>query len=181
MNAIRTGKHRVGLALLLGAVALCGGCSEELGPVPMPVTRVRGVVKEGDRPISGGWIEFIPIDGTVGNLRSARVRPDGKFDADRVAIGTNAIRLVDAPIESPSHIALFSRLRWASLARGEDSRIRTKTPARLFMPFASPIRRVIGTDTSAPLEIDVVEEAMRFENGLGRTMARTTAAAGEGP
>ena len=34
------------------------GCSEELGPEHMAVARVKGFVKEGLRPVSGGWIEF---------------------------------------------------------------------------------------------------------------------------
>ena len=118
--------------------------------MPMPVTRVRGVVKEGDRLVTGGWIEFIPADGTVGNLRSARVRADGTFDADGVAVGTNAIRLVNAPIASPSDVPLFARLGWASLARTEGGRLGTKPPALLFIPFASPIRRVIEAGDPAP-------------------------------
>src|SRR5207253_905083 len=81
--------------LILSLGLLVTGCSEELGPVPMRVSRVRGVVREGSRPVSGGWIEFFPVDGTIGNLRSARLRADGSFDADGVAVGVNLIRLVN--------------------------------------------------------------------------------------
>src|SRR5215212_6208285 len=81
-------------------VALAGlswlglGCGEELGPEPMPTARVAGRVRIGDRPVRGGWVEFMPVEGTVGRLRSAPLGPDGRFADDRVAVGTNAIRLV---------------------------------------------------------------------------------------
>src|SRR5438132_13339166 len=83
--------------LFVGLGLLSAGCAEELGPVPLRVARVQGVVRERGRPVSGGWIEFVPVDGTVGNLRSARLHQDGSFEADRVAVGTNLIRLVNAP------------------------------------------------------------------------------------
>jgi hypothetical protein len=122
----------------------------------MPVTRVQGIVTEGRRPISGGWIEFMPVDGTVGNLRSARIRSDGKFDADGVAIGQNAIRLINAPLETPADKQLFG------------SNI-------------SPIRRKIDADPSAPLKIDLVEESSRFRVQRSRETARMMPPTGEGP
>jgi hypothetical protein len=146
----------------------------------MPVTRVRGVVKTGDRPLLGGWIEFIPTDGTVGKLRSARVRPDGTFDVDRVATGTNAIRLVDAPIDSTAYLPLFASLRWAALARADGGRVGPKSPARLFIPFASPIRRLIIADASAPIDVDVVAEAIKFQAEQSRVRAGTPSADAEG-
>jgi hypothetical protein len=181
MNALRRGRRAVGFALIVVAGLLSVGCAEELGPVSMPVTRVRGVVKEGDLPVAGGWIEFIPADGTVGNLRSARIRADGTFDTDGVAVGKNAIRVVDAPIASPSDVPLFARLGWASLVRTEGGRLGTKAPALLFIPFASPIRRDIGTGDPAPVTIDVVEEALQFQKDRSRAGARKAAAAAEGP
>lgn len=140
---------------LAAAAMLAAGCDEELGPVPMPVARVRGVVKEGDRPVGGGWIEFLPVEGTIGNLRSARLRADGTFDADGVAIGTNAIRLVNAAM-SPGYRGLFGA-------------------------FSSPIRRVVVADPSGPLTIDLVAEAIQYQEKRSRIMAGAPAATGEGP
>ena len=74
------------------------GCSEELGPEHMPVARVKGFVKEGVRPVSEGWIEFIPVDGTVGNLCSARLHADGSFEAEHVRGG----RQPDSPGQCPA-------------------------------------------------------------------------------
>ena len=121
---------------LLGLLA--PGCSEELGPERFPTTRVAGIVVEGGRPIAGGWIEFIPTDGTVGNIRSARIGRDGSFQADRVAIGENVIRLVNAPINMPG---------------GE----------KLFGQFSSPIRRKIPLEPDGRLAIDLLEEAVRYQ------------------
>jgi hypothetical protein len=136
----------VGLGLLLT------GCGEELGPVPMRVARVRGVVREGPRPLSGGWIEFLPVDGTVGNLRSARLRSDGSFEADGVAVGENLIRLVNAHIESPG-------------------------AAQFFSSYQSPIRRVISEQAATPIDVDLVAEAIRFQ----ATQERPTRAESSGP
>jgi hypothetical protein len=156
MNLARSTKATVHPALLIIAGLLSSGCREELGPVPMPVTRVRGVVKQGDRPVSGGWIEFIPVEGTVGNFRSARLQPDGRFDVDVVAVGKNAIRLVNARMDSPVFVKLFS-------------------------PFTSPIRRVIAEQPSDPLTIDLVEEAVRYEHERRQAPAAAPPAPGEAP
>ena len=156
MKPTRSTNLAIGMVLLVGAALLSAGCAEELGPVQMPVARVRGVVREGDRPLSGGWIEFVPVEGTIGNLRSARLRPDGTFDADGVAVGQNLIRLVNAPIESPIY-------------------------RQLFTPTYSQIRRVIPAHPSAPLNINLVEEAVRYEQTRGQRMVIAPPAAGEGP
>jgi len=122
--------------LLLGLLA--PGCSEELGPERFPTTRVAGIVVEGGHPIAGGWIQFIPTDGTVGNIRSARIGRGGSFQADRVAIGENVIRLVNAPINMPG---------------GE----------KLFGQFSSPVRRKIPLEPDGRLAIDLLEEAVRYQ------------------
>jgi hypothetical protein len=117
------------------------GCSEELGPESMPVTRVIGSVTEGGRPLSKGWVEFFPVDGTVGNLRSAPLRSDGSFDADGVAVGQNMIRLVNAGIRK--ELGIFST-------------------------FQSPIRRRVPVKPGDPLRIELVDEAIRYQNSFSR-------------
>ena len=88
-------------ATVLLALGSSWGCSEELGPEGMRTTSVHGKITQTGRAIDGGWIEFLPADGTVGNLRSAQIKPDGTFSADRVPIGSVAIRLLDVNIIPP--------------------------------------------------------------------------------
>jgi hypothetical protein len=120
------------------------------------VVHVRGTVREGTRPLSDGWIEFFPVNGTVGNLRSARLRADGSFEADGVAVGENLIRFVNAQIESP---------------RG----------AQLFASYSSPIRRVISDRPAPPVEVDLVEEAIRYRGMQGRQTKGDASGSGEPP
>jgi len=118
----------------------------------MPVTTVTGVVTEGRNRVGGGWIEFIPVDGTVGKLRSASLKPDGSFEATGVAVGVNLVRIVGARIESPAIAGLVGR-------------------------FGSPIRRVVSAVDHQPLAIDLIDEAVRFQaflssrSGVGGTGA----------
>ncbi len=139
--------------LLLGLLA--PGCSEELGPERFPTTRVAGVVVEGGRPVAGGWIEFIPTEGTVGNIRSARIGRDGSFQADRVAIGENVIRLVNAPITIPGGAARFGQ-------------------------FSTPVRRRISPEPDGPLTIDLLEEAVRYRATRPRPAARSASNSASG-
>jgi hypothetical protein len=121
------------------SVLLAMGCREELGPEPMPTTRVSGRVHIRTQPVGGGWIEFYPTDGTIGKVRSARLRPDGTFDADRVSLGRNAIQ-----IAHPS-VKLFD-----------------------YAPGASPfeqvavIRREIDKVPKTTIDIDLQDEYLRL-------------------
>jgi hypothetical protein len=115
------------------------GCRHQLGPERMPTARVTGVATEGGRPLSRGWVEFMPVDGTVGKLRSARLRRDGSFQADGVAVGLNLVRFVNADIENPA-------------------------AEQLFGAFYSPIRRLIPAHPGPALTIDVQEEAFRWRD-----------------
>jgi hypothetical protein len=140
----------VGAFAIVGVTLGISGCSEELGPVSLPVTRVKGAVTEGGRPLSRGWVEFYPVEGTVGNLRSAPLRSDGSFEADGVAVGRNLIRLVSAGVRK--ELAIFSQ-------------------------FQSPIRREIPARLGEPLKIDLIDEAIRFQSTRQR---QATASSGVG-
>ena len=71
------------------------------GPIPDDARRAVEVVEAG-RPVAGGWIEFVPVDGTVGDRRSAPLAADGRFEVSGVAVGRNVIGLVNAPIRCPA-------------------------------------------------------------------------------
>jgi hypothetical protein len=78
---------------LTPGLALVAGCREELGPEPMPTTTVTGRIHVAGAPIGGGWVEFHPVEGTVGLMRSAPLALDGTFRADKVPVGRVLIRL----------------------------------------------------------------------------------------
>jgi hypothetical protein len=128
------------------AVSAClgPGCGEELVPEPMPTARVAGRVHAGGRPVRGGWVEFLPVDGTVGRLRSAPIGPDGSFTEGRVAVGTQAIRLVDPTAAGPLPGGRLFQQRYL-------------------------IRRRVGAQGDDRLDIDLQDEAIRiFRPRAGR-------------
>jgi hypothetical protein len=130
------------------------GCSEELGPEQLIVTRVKGFVREGRSPVTAGWIEFFPVEGTVGNLRSAKIGKDGSFEAENVPVGVNLIRLANAPLGSPN-------------------------AKRLFGSYQSPIRRTIPREPTEHLVIDVFDETILFKNSQARLTGPEPRASGE--
>ena len=119
------------------------GCAEEWGAETWPSTTVRGLVTDGQKPVGGGWIEFFPTLGAKGVLRSAPVRPDGTFVAEKVAVGVNTIGLVGAPLPT---------LAWR----------------RHFETFTSKVRRTIPPGPSSEVRIDLFQELVREQSGEGR-------------
>ncbi len=132
------------------------GCDSALGPERFRTVKVSGRIVEGRDPVKGGWIEFIPVGGTIGNQRSARIKADGSFQADKVAIGENALRLVNTPIRLPGG-------------------------AQLFGAFTTPVRRVISEHQAAPQVIDLIEEAIRYQAMQPRPTERNAVQPGTSP
>ncbi len=128
---VRFGRRAI---LGLASVLLVSGCAEELGSTKKPAAHVAGRVHVGGLPVGGGWIEFYPVDGTVGDLRSAPLGKDGTFEATKVAVGSNLIRIVHPPPSS-----------------------RVPDP---FRQTYSPIRRQIR-GPSDRIEVDLLEEARK--------------------
>lgn len=69
------------------------GCAEELGPEALTTAEVRGRIVVRGEPVGPGWVEFAPIDGTIGLVSSARLNADGTFLAKRVPVGMVGLRL----------------------------------------------------------------------------------------
>ena len=134
------------------------GCSEELGPERMIVARVKGVCHKWtftgagglDRVCSGRW------DGRQRCARPEFTR-DGSFEAARVAVGINLIRLANAPLGSVGAERLFSSYhspdsprhpRPASRAdRGRPRRTRPSVPSS--MHRLAPVSQSPATGDSA--------------------------------
>lgn len=132
----RGGRYWKAGACLGMALLFCAGCAEELGPPRRETTRVTGVVREGGEPVGGGWIEFVPTDGAVGDMRSAPIGPDGRFTAERVAVGPSRVGLTGAPVRIPG---------WR----------------RYFDPLTSSVRRRIPPGDATEVTIDLYEELAR--------------------
>jgi hypothetical protein len=125
------------LVLLIASV----GCRDAVGPERFHTAPATGQVLLAGRPIPGGFLEFAPVEGTVGLLRSTEIGPDGRFAVDRLPVGTVGIRLVGSrlpPTGNPrtDRFVLDLRQRYA-------------------------ITRTIPP-TGARLTIDLAEEAARF-------------------
>jgi magnesium transporter len=146
-----TVRSRVLGSAILAMSSMILGCSEELDPEHPATSTVDGVVRVGNTPVGGGWIEFDPVEGTAGNLRIARIRPDGSFQADRVPVGKVLVRLSQIPVLGVPGPA------------GPVS-------SRVFGSFQSPIRRTIPDRSKVDLTIDLIEESARA--GLGRRGGR---------
>jgi hypothetical protein len=131
----RSGRGLLASAALAGGLAF-PGCAEELGPEAIPHTRAEGVVLLSGRPVERGWVEFQPVDGTLGDITSTRLRPDGSFRFDRVPVGEVSVRLVDVPLGSTGAYWIFRN--------------------------NSPIRRSTQSPPGPSMTIEIVEELMRY-------------------
>lgn len=86
-------RRRIAAFSWLVLALLVAGCRDARGPT----TTLQGVVRVRGAAVGPGWLEFLPIDGTLGDLRSARLQSDGSFRVERVPVGRTAIRLVGTP------------------------------------------------------------------------------------
>lgn len=81
-----------------GLLATAGpGCAEEFGPERFETTRIDGTITVDGRPVGSGWIEFVPTDGTKGNLVTSPIGRDGSYSVDGVAVGRVGVGLTAVP------------------------------------------------------------------------------------
>jgi hypothetical protein len=139
------------------------GCTQILGPEQMPVAEVSGRVTQRGAPVKSGWIEFVPVDGTVGRMRSARLDSNGSFHATKVPVGQNLVRLVNVNIESNVGERVAHDIR------------------QIFGAFTSPIRRTIAANRNPPLEIDLVAEYLKLSTPAPKEPERKPAGQGLAP
>lgn len=128
-------------------VAICtlvfsSGCGRAVGPEAIPMRTISGRVLLDGRPV-GGWLEIMPVEGTLGRLRSAALAADGSFTVTDIPMGRLAIRLAGPPIERTGDAKMDKFLFHARR-----------------MPM---IRRSVGNDQNARLDIDLRAELAEFE------------------
>jgi hypothetical protein len=108
----------------------------------METTRVVGKITNAGRPVTSGWVEFLPVDGTIGNLRTAPIATDGGFTIDRAPVGRVAVGLTAIPGDlirtalGPYHL-------------------------RAFRFNSTPIRRSIPPGAESQVEIELSLEAYK--------------------
>ncbi len=88
------------------------GCSEEWRDVSISTTTVNGRITYRGRPISGGWIELLPAEGSLGYLRSSPLDADGRFQIERVSEGVHVVRVVNPPFSLTSVGPVEARSRF---------------------------------------------------------------------
>jgi len=133
----------LGTSLALLAL-LAAGCAEELGPEVMPTAEVRGTVAFRGAPVGTGFLEFAPVDGTVGLVTSARLKPDGTFHARKVPLGTVGIRLVGARLPETGRPDLNRALFLLTQAHLIHRRIDPAGTGRLNIDLGVEAARIAG-------------------------------------
>jgi hypothetical protein len=122
---------------------ICAGC-ELLGPAEdMPSAEVTGSVQLAGQPLTGGWVELMPIEGAIGHLRSGPIGPDGRFKISGAAVGKNAVRLVNPAAPGLPAVVLG-------------------VPMRRFEDYTNPMRRNLKSGLNGPIDIDLLDEAAKF-------------------
>jgi hypothetical protein len=108
----------------------------------MPTTHVAGRILVAGRPIAGGWLEFQPVGGTVGKLRSAEIGPDGTFRAGRVPLGRVGIRLIE-PKVAPTGNQILDKFVFAT-TRSYDGILRDtrRAPEAMVIDLKDELSRV---------------------------------------
>ncbi|WP_169979163.1 hypothetical protein [Tautonia rosea] len=109
MKFVRINSRRLIGGWCLATLVLSAGCDQEWGPDGIPSAEVSGRIHCTGDPLTRGWLEFIPVDGTIGRLKSVSIRPDGTFLAEGVAPGVVAIRVVAADLPGPEY-SLFGQI-----------------------------------------------------------------------
>lgn len=123
------------------------GCGRAIGPEAMPTTTLRGRIHLEGRPVVRGWVEIVPVDGTVGRLRSAPIAADGGITAEKIPVGHVAIRLAGPP---PIRTGERGMDRFLDLAR--------RVPV---------FRREAQPGENLPVDLELRREQAGFERNYG--------------
>ena len=112
-------------------------------PETMPTAEVTGSVHLGRKPLTGGWVELMPIEGAIGHLRSGMIGPDGGFRIAGAAVGKNAVRLVNPTAPGLPDYVLGVRVR-------------------TLQDYTNPMRRTLKAGLNEPFDINLLDEAAKF-------------------
>lgn len=126
------GKFRLPVMALFLAASLAG-CSEEQPDPAFPHVSVHGKISRGGKPLTSGWVEFVPVDGGQGTFRSGAITPDGSYRITDLGPGLHGVRII-----VPRDKSFFP-----------------------FDQFFSPIRRTLSSEASQQFDLDLSAESSK--------------------
>ena len=115
------------------STSLLTGCAEERPDPAFALVEVQGRIQRNGQPISTGWVEFVPVDGGQGVMKSGPVSANGQYKATGLGPGLHGVRVI-----VPRDKSLFP-----------------------FDQFFSPIRRTITTEPVQTFDIDLSAESSK--------------------
>ncbi len=127
----------------LALMGLLAGCGHALGPEPMVTTTLVGRLHVGDRPIGRGWVQFLPVEGTLGTLRSAPLAPDGSFRMEKAPVGRVAVGFAGPMPDYVPNAEIY--------------------PFLLYANRAFPARRTIAAGSPSSVDIDLEPERIVYD------------------
>lgn len=131
MNCMLDG-HKPLRSLALWALVVAG-CSEERPDPAFPLVSVQGRVVRNGQPLASGWVEFVPVDGGQGVMKSGPIAANGQYLATGLGPGLHGVRVI-----VPRDKSLFP-----------------------FDQFFSPIRRTLTTEPLQTFDIDLSAESTK--------------------
>ena len=129
-NLTRAGFVTLKLGFLT-ILSIVSGCSEEMPGTRFPLANVQGKVVRDGKPLTNGWVEYVPVDGGKGVFRSGPIELDGMYQMTGLGPGLHVVRVV-----VPRDKSIFP-----------------------FDQFFSPIRRTLTSDSVQTYDINLNEES----------------------
>lgn len=114
-------------------LGMAAGCSEERPDPAFGLVAVQGRIQRNGQPLSTGWVEFVPVDGGQGVMKSGPIATDGHYKASGLGPGLHGVRVI-----VPRDKSLFP-----------------------FDQFFSPIRRTLSAEPVQTFEIDLSAESAK--------------------
>lgn len=114
-------------------VIMAAGCTEERPDPAFPLVTVQGRIQRNGQPLSSGWVEFVPVDGGQGVMKSGPIESNGQYKATGLGPGLHGVRVI-----VPRDKSLFP-----------------------FDQFFSPIRRTLSAEPVQTFDIDLSAESAK--------------------
>lgn len=121
------------LSGMMFCLGMAAGCSEERPDPAFPLVAVQGRIQRNGQPLQSGWVEFVPVDGGQGVMKSGPIESNGHYLATGLGPGLHGVRVI-----VPRDKSFFP-----------------------FDQFFSPIRRTLSAEPVQTLDIDLSAESTK--------------------